>query len=396
MDKKGVGGVVVLLFLSLFGGFFVFTVLQHQVAVQENTAEATAAVGSAEVEVKTDDEGDESYSPVVVYDYTVGGETYTNDNVFPGGLQRWRSDRSWAEGIVSEYGVGDEVTVAYNPDDHTRAYLRNDGPPWSWVGAAVYAVVALAGGVWLVRTGLRRRKQRTLIEDTPTEEVESLSVGTSEVKGEAVTEDLEPLPAPFSEEDCVVAEYEVEEYHDDDDDAGGSWQTVESGVLYTTFYLDDGTGRVLAEPTDGATYDLDPNDGTTVYVDSSEEGPAPVRDFVESEGVGFPADRSGRDNDRRYKQNLVRPGESVYVFGTARRRDGVSSARNQDALVVGGDGALEDEMFMISDDEEADLIDRREWALWRLPVGGLFLVVALAVVLVVFGPSVGVRLPVHF
>ncbi|MFW5983761.1 MAG: DUF3592 domain-containing protein [Halobacteria archaeon] len=396
MDKKGLGGVALLLFASIFGGFFFVTVLQHQVAVQENTAEATATVEATDVDVKTDDEGDESYSPIVEYEYTVDGETYTNDNVFPGGFQRWRDDRSWAQSVVSEYSVGEEATVSYNPDEPARAYLRNDGPPWSWIVSVVYAVIAIFGGVWLVRTGIRRRKQRTLIKDTPTEEVESLSIGTSEIKGNAVISDLETLRAPFSEDDCVIAEYEVEEYHDNDDEAGGSWRTVEIGVLHTPFYVDDGTGRVLVEPDDEATYDLDPEDETTVYVDSSEKGPEPVRRFVETEDIGFPADRSGKDNDRRYRQNLILPEESVYVFGTVERRDGVSSARNEDALVVGGDGALEDEMFMISDDEEADLIERREWALWRLPVGGLFLVVALAVFLVVFGPVVGVTLPVYF
>jgi len=85
MDKKGVGGVAVLLFLSVFGAFFVMPVFQHQVAVQENTATTAATVGSTDVAIKTDDEGDESYRPVVEYEYTVEGATHTNNNVFPGG-----------------------------------------------------------------------------------------------------------------------------------------------------------------------------------------------------------------------------------------------------------------------------------------------------------------------
>ncbi len=416
MDKKGIGGVAVLLFLSVFGAFFVGTVFQHQVAVQENTGTATATVTATDIDVQTDDDGDESYSPVVSYEYTVdvrdsegsvanenvtrsrGGETYENDNVFPGGFQRSRSSRSWAEGIVAEYEAGSEATVRYNPDDPSRAYLRNDGLPSLWIGGIVYAVVALLGAAWLIRTGVRRWRQRNLIKNTPTETAKSLSMGPSEIKGKAVTEDLEASSAPFSDDDCVIAEYEIEEYDDDDDDSGGSWKTVEEGVLHTPFYVDDGTGRVLVRP-DDATYDLDPNDRTTTYVDSSEKGPVPVRDFVESESIGFPANLPGKDNDRRYKQNLVLPEETVYVFGSVQPREGESrSTENPDTLFVGkaDEEVMEEPMFLISDDEEKDLVGRRRWALWRFPVGGLFLVASFGVFLIIFGPGVGVTLPVHF
>lgn len=399
MDKKGVGGVVVLLFLSVFGAFFVGAVFQHQVAVQENTGTATATVTSTDIDVQTDDDGDKSYSPVVVYEYTVEGETYENDNVFPGGFQRSRGSRSWAEGIVAEYAVGSEATINYNPDDPSRAYLRNDGLPSLWIGGIAYAVVALLGGGWLVRTGIRRWRQRNLIKNTPSEKVRSLSMGPSEVKGTAVTDDLETIRAPFSEDECVIAEYEIEEYDDDDDDSGGSWETIEKDVLHTPFYVDDGTGKVLVRPDDEATYDLDPNDRTTTYVDSSERGPAPIREFVEKEGIGFPSNRAGKDNDRRYSQNLVLLDESVYVFGTVQPREGASSStENPDMLVIGkvDEDVMEEPMFMISDDEEKDLVGRRRWTLWHLPAGGLFLVASFAVFLITFGPGLGITLPVYF
>jgi hypothetical protein len=398
MDKKGIGGVLVLLFLSVFGAFFVGTVFQHQVAVQENTGTATATVQSTDIDVKTDDDGDRSYSPVVIYEYTVEGETYENENVFPGGFRRWRNSRSWAEGVLAHHKVGSEAKISYSPDDPSRAYLRNDGLPSSWIFGIAYAIVALLGAGWLIRTGIRRWRQRTLVKNTPTETAQSLSVGPSEIKGKAVTEDLEPVSAPFSDENCVVAEYEVEEY-DDDDDGGGSWKTVERGVVHTPFYVDDGTGSVLVRPDDEATYDLEPEDGTTTYVDSSERGTAPVREFVEREGIGFPSDRAGKENDRRYSQNLILPGESVYVFGTASPRDDApEGAENAERLVVGKENGevLEEPLFMVSDDEEKDLVGRRRWALWRFPVGGLFLVASFAVFLITFGPGVGVTLPAGF
>lgn len=399
MDKKGVGGLVVLLFLSIFGAFFVGTVFQHQVAVQENTGTATATVTSTDIDVTTDDDGDKSYSPVVVYEYTVDGETYENDNVFPGGFQRSRGSRSWAEGIIAEYEVGSEATINYNPDDASRAYLRNDGLPSLWIGGIAYAVVALLGAGWLIRTGIRRWRQRMLINDTPTETAQSLSMGPSEIKGKAVTDDLETIRAPFSEDECVIAEYEIEEYEEDDDDGGGSWKTIRKDVLHTPFYVDDGTGAVLVRPDDDATYDLDPEDRTTTYVDSSEGGPQPIREFVESENIGFPSNRAGKDNDRKYSQNLVLPDESVYVFGTVQQREGISSStENPDMLVIqkADEDVMEEPMFLISDDEEKDLVGRRRWTLWHLPAGGLFLVASFAVLLITFGPDLGITLPVYF
>jgi len=120
--------------------------------------------------------------------------------------------------------------------------------------------------------------------------------------------------------------------------------------------------------------------GLTTYVDSSEKGSAPIQEFVrQSDSIGFPSNSGGKDNDRRYKQNLIRPDESVYVFGTVQPRDEtVRNATNAERLVVQKvrDDSMREPMFLILDDEETDLIDRRKWALWRAPLGGLYLIAA--------------------
>ncbi|PSQ36805.1 hypothetical protein BRD11_00915, partial [Halobacteriales archaeon SW_12_69_24] len=261
MDRKGLGAIGVLL---LVGGFLVVMgvvpTVSHNIAVQENQP-TEATVQSTSVDVKTDADGDKSYRPVVTYEYTVDGETYTNDNVFPGGFTRWDGSRGWAERVAGQYEQGDVVTVQYRPGQPGHAYLRNDGWPDAWWIGAVAILVLLGGGAGLVKTGFTRRKQRTLMRDTPTEDVESIAVGPSEVKGSALAADGDPFPAPFSNDECVVADYEVEQYHEDDD--GGHWNTVASGVVHTPFTLDDGTGRVLVEPHDDATFDLDPADRAT-------------------------------------------------------------------------------------------------------------------------------------
>jgi hypothetical protein len=54
---------------------------------------------------------------------------------------------------------------------------------------------------------------------------------------------------------------------------------------------------------------------------------------------------------------------------------------------------MQEPMFLVSDDEEHSLVDCRRWALWRAPVGGVFLVFAFAVLLLMAGPLFGVETP---
>jgi len=402
MDTKSVGAVVLLVIGGLFmGGIGGGTAFAHNGAVQENV-EITGIVQDTGVDKKvtTDSEGNREvkYRPIVTYEYEVDGETYEQDNVFPGSFTRWQGSRSWAEGVAGDYQQGEEIAVFYNPRDNSHAYIRNDGLPGSWVIGAGYGVIAAIAGAWFIWVGFKRRKQRALMEDTPTEQAESLSMGPSEVKGSAVPEIGEPQPAPFSEEECVIAQWEIEEYRDDHDDDGGSWHTVAEGYELMPLYVDDGTGQVLVRPDVDATFELEPEDWTTVTVDSATQGPAPVQAFVDArQDIDYPSDGGGRDGDRRYKQNLIEPDEDIYVFGTVQPTDGAGGTANEDNLLiqkVGEDDPRMEPMFMISDDTEQDLVANRQWALWRLPVGVVFALVGVGIILGIAGPMIGIELPI--
>jgi len=396
MDKKGAVTLFVVVVLGVFAiAIGVAPSLDHNMAVQESQ-ETTGTVQSLDIEVDEDDDGDEVYTPVVTYEYAVDGETYTSDNVFPGRFDREKENRSWAVAVVNSYSVGEEIPVDYRGYDPSLAYIRNEGLPDGRLMGVGYAVVALLTGGWLIRLGFRRWRQRQWISNTPTENAQSLSIGPSEIEGAARPGKEGSFVAPFSDDQCVVAEFEIEQYDDDDDD--GSWETIHEDVRHVPFTVDDGTGELLVRPHDEAIYDLDPTDETELYVDSSDRGPAPVQRFVRNHDfVAFPSDSSGKENDRKYRQNLIRSHESVYVFGTVQEREGVDRAASQaDRLVVEkvDDDSMREPMFLISDDEQEDLLDRRAWALWRLPVGALFLAAALAIVLFIYGPRFGLRVPV--
>ena len=94
------GSIVVLFVVCGFlGAIGVAPTVSHHTAVQENQPTG-ATVQSTDIDINTDDDGDTSYSPVVTYEYTVDGQTYTQDNVFPGGFQRYDGSRSWAANVV--------------------------------------------------------------------------------------------------------------------------------------------------------------------------------------------------------------------------------------------------------------------------------------------------------
>jgi len=406
MDKKGVGGVIVLLIVTaivLFVGFY--PVYQHNVTVQKNEP-AEATIVDTDIAVDHDDD-DTEYRPVITYEYVVDGETYRKDNVWPGQFNRWLDSRSSAQAVIDNYEVGsdrtadgEQVMAYYDPDDPGDAYLQNDrGWPGSWWIITAYIVIAFLAGGYYIRKGFERWRQRTLIRDTPTELAQSLSIGPSEIKGAAVTEDMNTMSAPFSEEECVLARYEIKEYYETDDSSG--WKTREDGIVHTPFYVDDGTGEVLVEPHDDAVYDLEPDDWSTTYVDSSDRGPEPVQQFVEwNDDVSFPSHQGGTENDRKYRQNLIRTGEDIYVFGTVHPRETDDiGADNADRLKIqkaDEDGSLREPMYMISDDREQNLVNRRRWALWRAPVGGGFMMLAFALALIIYAPILGLGVPILF
>jgi hypothetical protein len=395
MDTKGAIIVVILLFVAGFGLFTAIPVIDHNSSVQHNEP-TTATILSTDIDQRTNDD-DQEYRPVITYEYTVDGERHESENVYPGQFTRWHDSRSTAEDTVSQYTSGQTATVYYDPKNPGNAYLHDTGwPSGKYIGTAAI-VISFLGGLYLVWVGFKRWRQRTLIRDTPTEQAQSLSIGPSEITGTAVPTPDGPMPAPFSDEDCVVADYEIKEYDTSGDDS--SWDTIDSGVLSCPFFVDDGTGKVLVRPHDDATYDLDPDDWTTTYVDSSVSGPEPVQRFVEyQDDLDYPSDASGQSNDRKYRQNLIRADESVYVFGTVKNRDSAyipDNPDNADRLVVEKitDDSMQEPMYLISDDTEQNLVSRRRWALWRAPVGGLFVVFGFALILLIVAPLLGIEVP---
>lgn len=397
MADDGLGGRVMLVVVWLvwtvaLGG----PVFMHNGAIQENQP-TTATVTNLDIGAHKTDDGTE-YRPVVTYNYTVDGKQYQQDNVFPGSRTRWLNDEDDARAVLEEYEVGQTVTVHYNPQQHGHAYLREGSLVPLLLPAlmgALISLIVLLTGLSDIGMAFIRRRQRTLIEDTPTETARSLSMGPSEIEGTAwPVGDRDS--APFTHDRSALAKWEILEYDDDAGDDGG-WTQVAEGLQTTPFHVKDETGKVLVRPHEDATYEIE-DDWTTTRVGSDSPGPTPVREFIERhDEVGQSATGDGQHGDRKYRQNLVEPGDDVYVFGTVQPRDDGTGTDNTDSLVietVGDDDPRAEPMFMIADQSGEELVQARQHAIWRFPLGVLLVVCGLGSLLGMFGHVIGVSLPV--
>jgi hypothetical protein len=398
VDNKLLMGTLIVVIAGFGGVLPTVHMIEHNVAVQNNQATDATIVGTS-IQQNTGAGNEERYSPVITYEYEVNGQTYRNDNTFPGAFQRWNSE-GYAEHIAYQYRDREKTEVYYNPAKPSNAYVINDGKPGNWYFGALFTALVAGIGGWAIVSGFRRWRQRALMKDMPTSEVQSLAIGPTEIKGTVKLEDREPLTAPFSETDCVIGKYKIKEYHRSKGD--GTWSTIADGAIHTPFYVDDGTGSVLVTPHDETNYELHPGGWRGAYVPSDKRGDEPIQRFVRGHpSIGFPSNKMGKFNDRKYRQNLITEGDDIYIFGTVHPReesDGYGGS-NENRLVIrkaDGDGSLSEPMFMISDNREEQLVENRKYALWRLPTGGVLLVIAFCMAIGIFAQQLGVPLPASF
>lgn len=228
--------------------------------------------------------------------------------------------------------------------------------------------------------GWRELRERQLIRNIPTSKVRSLAVGAVEVKGEARPAD-EALTSPLTGQEASIYQLEILRYNPGGEES--NWNSVLEVGRRVPFEVDDGTGAVRVEP-DGATLDLQLE--TTVEVDGGDPPPEGLPEWAEEEGLlddmALQEEAEGRvsgavagaaesafegrarkhladtsPRKRRYKETVLASGDSAYVFGGARTREGAGSTENPENLVVReheGTGT-----FLVSDRSEPELVEEK-------------------------------------
>lgn len=232
-------------------------------------------------------------------------------------------------------------------------------------------VLGFLFGLWLIYDGFRKWQQLRLMQDTRTERIRSVAVGRTELNGTA-RELAGTVEWPFTDGECLVATYEIEEWRSDD---GGRWDTADYDVLSVPFELDDDTGAIRVEPTDDGTYEISGAHRTQFTVAGSESEPAAVRGFLRTHSSVDAGDSDGLpgmlfDSKRRYTEEVIPPGTDLYLLGGASPR-GDASGTNPDRLVLSRDEAIGE--FIVSDRSEKALVSSYKWRAPGQIVGGLAL-----------------------
>lgn len=234
-----------------------------------------------------------------------------------------------------------------------------------------YATIGFVLSLLGVMYGFREYRKASLIRNTPTSRIRSMAMGLVEVAG-TVAQGSNTIESPFTGADCVFYKYQVEEYRRSGKHS--RWVTIDTGTNGTSFYVDDGTGKVLVDPR-GAELEI-PADNT-IHVDGGDVPPYEVTEFIEEnpevdsedESLDLGVAEVDTGNDRRYTEYYVTPGEEVYVFGKAMERPSFQgSARNEENIVVSTDENTP--LFMISDSSEKELLSSLKWHTYGAIVGG--------------------------
>jgi hypothetical protein len=230
----------------------------------------------------------------------------------------------------------------------------------------ILPILVFIGGVGLFSWGFGRFRRLQLIRDTPTQKIKSMSMGTAELKGDAGVVS-ETLQAPITDRDCVYYEYKVEEYQDSGDDS--HWETIENGESSEPIGIDDGTAAAVVE-IEEAEVEL-PDEDYQERVEGGDEPPQKIQDFIDQNQdvkQGNNEMFTIFDNDRKFTEYYIQPGDHLYVFGNAEEKRLDDGTRYP---VIREGGAP---MFYVTDKSEDYLRDRWGWTYKAMLLGGIILI----------------------
>jgi hypothetical protein len=172
-------------------------------------------------------------------------------------------------------------------------------------------------GMYLFYRGFRLLQRKRLILNTPASKIRSASMGLVEINGLATGPYV--INSPLKQMNCYYYRSIAWEYKQRGKDS--EWVKVAEETLHVPFYMDDGSGKLLVDPS-GAEMDL--------HCDFHEEYnrsillggpdmPGTVYSFLSRHGV---------DSSRRIKveESCISPKDSLFVLGTLSQNPGLDAS----------------------------------------------------------------------
>ncbi len=229
--------------------------------------------------------------------------------------------------------------------------------------------LSIAGyGCYMIYKGREKRAKSDRLDDIETTPISGLQSGTVGVKGTAhLTEDADVIESPIEKKNALAAHVTVEEWKSGED--GKGWITIHEEELGVPITVGDGTGEVRVELPDNGRLDIEQ---TQTKVDSDDEPPERIQQYIENEpnideGTRHHHGPVSIGDRRRYSEGVIKPGEDVYVVGTARE---IQSDWGEQTGVI--DEPMESGQFILSDRSKAELVqEAKQGGRNQLAIGGI-------------------------
>jgi len=235
-------------------------------------------------------------------------------------------------------------------------------------------IVFLALGAYLFRNGFLAYNERRMVANTPRSKIRSIAMGRVEVSGTVEQKGNKTVRDEFCGFDSVFFHIMIEELRYTI--RGRYWVPVKRFCNYEDFFVRDDTGRVLVKP-----------DGITAMVKNEREYsgnpfkplPDDIKKYVKDRGVNpywF-----GIHKFIKVEASYIKPGNQVYVLGTASPAGGNTKGGKEEALIILQKGR-EDDHFVISDKPKQELMKvYNKGILLGMGLGGLLMIAGLGLTL---------------
>ena len=179
------------------------------------------------------------------------------------------------------------------------------------------AAAGAAAGMYLFYRGFRLLQRKRLILNTPASKIRSASMGLVEINGLATGPYV--INSPLKQMSCYY--YRSIAWEFQQRGKNSEWVKVAEESLHVPFYMDDGSGKLLIDPS-GAEMDLHCDmheEYNRSVLLSGPEMPGPVYSFLSRHGV---------DSSRRIKveECCISPNNPLFILGTLSQNPGLNAS----------------------------------------------------------------------
>ena len=184
------------------------------------------------------------------------------------------------------------------------------------VNLLAMAAAGGAAGMYLFYRGFRLLQRKRLILNTPASKIRSASMGLVEINGLATGPYL--INSPLKQTNCYYYRSSAWQWKQRGKDS--EWEKVAEETLHVPFYMDDGSGRLLVDPSAAEMdlhCDLHEEYNRSILL-GGPEMPGNVFSFLSRHGV---------DSSKRIKveEYCIRPKDDLFVLGTLSQNPGLNT-----------------------------------------------------------------------